>query len=243
MKMVSTDKYGISIQASDPKFNEGEVRSFLTGLGSRKIQPVYYDEEDLSAENKIFEPKFIAFLLFVIIFTSGAAYFGFNVMPNITPFNFMMRQQKILPQQTSKFFADGFAMRPAVEGTVARGVSPYLFKGNQVLAAAYLSNPMLPSKQNLERGRVNFNIFCSPCHGYLADGKSRLHGQFPNPPTLHSDKVRNWKDGDIYNVITSGQNIMPSYATQITPDDRWAIILYIRVLQRTQNADKEITQK
>lgn len=236
MKMVSNDKYGISIQASDPKFNEEDVRSFLNNLGAQNIQTIYYDEEDLSATNRVFEPRFLMFLAFVFLLTVGTTYFGFNIMPNITPFNFMMYQKKHLPQQTSAFFADGFSMRPPVEGTVARGLFPYMFKGNQADAAKYLSNPLIPSKQNLERGRTDFNIFCSPCHGYLADGKSRLHGQFPNPPTLHTDKVRNWTDADIFNVITSGQNIMPSYASQIRPDDRWAIILYIRALQRSQNA-------
>jgi hypothetical protein len=63
-----------------------------------------------------------------------------------------------------------------------------------------------------------------------------LQGQFPNPPTLHSDKVRNWPDGNIYHVMTDGQNIMPSYATQVSKDDRWAIVQHIRVLQRAQNA-------
>jgi mono/diheme cytochrome c family protein len=63
-----------------------------------------------------------------------------------------------------------------------------------------------------------------------------MNAQFPNPPTLHSDKVRNWADANIYHVISNGQNVMPSYAKQISRDDRWAIVNYIRVLQRSQNA-------
>ena len=78
--------------------------------------------------------------------------------------------------------------------------------------------------------------FCSPCHGNFGRGDSRLRGQFPNPPTLHSEKVRNWPDGSIFHVITEGQNVMPSYATQVPRENRWAIIQYIRVLQRAQNA-------
>jgi mono/diheme cytochrome c family protein len=53
---------------------------------------------------------------------------------------------------------------------------------------------------------------------------------------LHTDKVRNWPDGNIYNVITNGQNVMPSYEKSVSRDERWAIIHYIRVLQRSQNA-------
>jgi mono/diheme cytochrome c family protein len=63
-----------------------------------------------------------------------------------------------------------------------------------------------------------------------------LNGQFPNPPSLHSDKVRNWQDGNIFHVVMNGQNVMPSYAKQISGDDIWAIIHYIRALQRSQNA-------
>lgn len=66
-------------------------------------------------------------------------------------------------------------------------------------------------------------------------GDSRLRGQFPNPPTLHSDRVRNMKDGGIFHIITEGQNVMPSYASQISEDERWAIVHYIRVLQRSVN--------
>ena len=71
---------------------------------------------------------------------------------------------------------------------------------------------------------------------YHGTGQSRLRGQFPNPPSLHSDKVRNWSDGRIFAVITEGQNVMPSYSTQLTEDERWAVINYIRVLQRAMNA-------
>ncbi|MCB0753622.1 MAG: cytochrome c, partial [Ignavibacteriae bacterium] len=81
-----------------------------------------------------------------------------------------------------------------------------------------------------------FNIYCSPCHGYLAEGDSRLRGQFPNPPSLHSEKVRGWSDGRIYHVIVSGQNVMPSYSSQLSREERWAVVNYIRVLQRSLNA-------
>jgi mono/diheme cytochrome c family protein len=131
--------------------------------------------------------------------------------------------------------SDSYGMRLPVEGTVARGHIPYLYANNPADAEKYLANPILPSKQNLEKGQQHFNTFCSPCHGYFAEGKSRLQGQFPSPPSLHSEKVRNWKDADIFNVITMGQNAMPSYASQIPEEERWQIILYIRALQRSQH--------
>ena len=103
-------------------------------------------------------------------------------------------------------------------------------------AFKYLANPLLPSNHNLGRGQQKFNTFCSPCHGFFAEGKSRLQGQFLAPPSLQTEKVRNWKDAVIFNIITSGFNVMPSYASQIPEEERWQIILYIRALQRSQHA-------
>ena len=90
--------------------------------------------------------------------------------------------------------------------------------------------------ENLEIGKIKYDIYCSPCHGYFGEGDSRLNGQFPNPPTLHSAKARDWSDGRIYSILMEGQNIMPSYAYQLDRNERWAVILYMRALQRSLNA-------
>jgi hypothetical protein len=236
MKAVSSDKFGINIQADDPKFDEKVITEFFKSLGSKEITPVYFDDEELNHGQKLFDPKFIGILLLVAVISSGATYFIFNQLMFMPPFNWMMTQEKLKAQKPSELFADGIGMRKPVEGTVARGVLPYQFKGQPDSAGKYLVNPLMPTKEVLENGKQKFLTFCSPCHGNFAQGDSRLRGQFPNPPTLHSDKVRNWPDGNIYHVITEGQNIMPSYAPQIARDDRWAIIHYLRALQRAQNA-------
>ncbi|PIP79433.1 MAG: hypothetical protein COW85_01055 [Ignavibacteria bacterium CG22_combo_CG10-13_8_21_14_all_37_15] len=95
---------------------------------------------------------------------------------------------------------------------------------------------MTSYRTNIKLGRKRFLTFCSPCHGNFGDGDSRLRGQFPNPPSLHSEKVRGWQDGNIYHVIVNGQNVMPSYSSQLSRDDRWAVIHYIRALQKAKNA-------
>jgi hypothetical protein len=236
MKAVSSDKFGINIQADDPKFDEEVITEFLKSLGSKEIALVYFDDEELNHGQKLFDPKFIGILLLVAVISSGATYFIFNQLMFMPPFNWMMTQEKLKAQKPSLLFADGIGMRKPVDGTVARGVLPYPFKGQPDSAGKYLVNPLMPTKEVLENGKQKFLTFCSPCHGNFAQGDSRLRGQFPNPPTLHSDKVRNWPDGNIYHVITEGQNVMPSYAPQIARDDRWAIIHYLRALQRAQNA-------
>ena len=236
MKKVSSDKFGICIQADDPRFDQKTVQEFLKAIGGKEIAPVSFDLEDLDHGQKIFDTKFMGVLALTAILVSGGTYFTLNKLLYMEPFSWMSVQAKLKAQKPSELFKDGIGMRPPVQGTVARGFLPYAFRGKPEEASQTLVNPLLATKDVIERGKTRFLTYCSPCHGNFARGDSRLAGQFPNPPTLHADKVRNWPDGSIYHVITEGQNVMPSYASQISRDDRWAIIHYVRVLQRAHNA-------
>ncbi|MGE5353135.1 MAG: quinol:electron acceptor oxidoreductase subunit ActD [Acidobacteriota bacterium] len=236
MKSVSSDKFGIVILARDPKFDEGEIASLFKDLKAGSVTSVYLDADEIGTAHRVFEPKFLTFLAGVFIMTAVATYLSLNYILYWQPFNWMAEQRKVTPQSKSTYFSDSFGMRMPVEGTIARGFIPYPYKGNQAAASKYLINPLVPSKEVLAKGQDKFNTFCSPCHGYFGKGDSRLRGQFPAPPSLQSEKVRNYKDGDIYHIITEGQNIMPSYAKQITREERWAVIHYLRALQRSQNA-------
>jgi len=236
MKKVSSDKYGIVIQSDDNIYNENNVRQFLESVHAKEISAVYYDNEEITHKHKILEPKFLSFLAFTALITSAITYFSLNILMYLPPFDWMMEQQKLNPQHTSSVFADGFGMRQPVEGTIARGFLPYPYKGAPETAEANLFNPLPISNAVLELGEKKYDSYCSPCHGYHGEGDSRLRGQFPNPPSLHSEKVRNWKDGRLYHIIVDGQNIMPGYSTQLTEDERWSVVHYIRVLQRALNA-------
>lgn len=243
MKKVAVDKYGISIQAEDEKFNEEEVIKFFKNLGAKDITPIYYDNEEINHQHRIFEPKFILFLFFTAILTSAVIYFTFNKILFMEPFSWMAEQEKLNPQSTyPSIFNDEFGMRTPVEGTIARGYLPYVFKGNPEAAGENLVNPVAISKASLAMGQKKYDIYCSPCHGYHGEGDSRLGGQFPNPPSIHSEKVRTWTDGRLFHIITDGQNIMPSYSTQLTPEERWNVVNYIRVLQRSLNAKESDLQ-
>lgn len=236
MKSVSSNKYGICIQANDTKFHTPEVKKFLKNIGGKEISEIYFNLEEQAQGIKLFDLKFLGVLAVVALTVSSVTYFSLNRMLDIAPFNWMAEQKKLKAQQSSEFFNDGIGMRKPVEGTIPRGVLPYSTNDKSGGADTLLVNPLLPTKKVLERGKAKFLTYCSPCHGNFAEGDSRLQGQFPNPPTLHSDKVREWSDGQIYHVITRGQNAMPSYATQISPEERWKIIHYIRALQRAHRA-------
>lgn len=232
MKRVSVDRYGLVILAEDEIFDENKVQGMFKNLGATEIEKVYFPEK---VTYPVFDLKFITFLIIVALAVSGLTYFTLNKFMDMVPFNWMADQDKVIPQEKSVFFADEFGMREPVEGTVARGYLPYPFMGIAE-PKEYLVNPVLPTKESLDLGKRKFLTFCSPCHGNYADGDSRLRGQFPNPPSLHTERAINFPDGRIYHVITNGQNAMPSYAAQITRDERWSIVNYIRVLQRAKNA-------
>jgi mono/diheme cytochrome c family protein len=242
MKRVASDGFGICIEAADPIFDEQRVRAFLASTGGTEVAAVHYDLEDLHHGAKMFDPKFVGLLVAVAVIVSAATYVTLNILLYSVPYTWMMTQGKLNAQEASTLFKDGIGMRPPVQGTIARGMMPYPYKGKPEDAGKFLVNPLPFNDSTVARGHAKFLTFCSPCHGNFGRGDSRLAGQFPNPPTLHSDKVRQWPDGSIYHVMTEGQNVMPSYASQLTRDERWAIVHYIRVLQRAQNAKESDLQ-
>ena len=136
-------------------------------------------------------------------------------------------------QKEDPFSKDGAAARVPPEGTVPRDFEPYHYALNEgAKAGQELKNPLLMTKANMDRGQKIFNTYCIVCHGPKGVGLGYVVPPFPRPPSLYSDKVVGWKDGQIYHTITKGQANMPSYATQIQPEDRWAVILYVRAIQR-----------
>lgn len=245
IKRVTSDKFGIYIEASDAKFKLEEVRAMFEELGSSSVSNIHEAVYDLGdTKNPLLSKKFVGAIVVTSLVTVGISYFVLNVLLFLPPFDWMHYQPRVDPQTESKFFKDGFGMRRPVEGTVARGFIPYEFKGMPDSMVVVTPNPLPVTQKVLDLGKKRFDTYCSPCHGYYGKGDSRLRGQFPAPPSLHSQKVTNWKDANIYHVITNGQNSMPSYASSISRDDRWAIIHYLRVLQRSQNAlDSDLVGK
>lgn len=242
MQLISTEHCGLTIEVKDPKFSYEDVHKLFREFEPDEILDIEYQENELNFKPKVFSWKFIAFLVFMASLTSTIGYLFNNKILYLPPFDFMLNQFKLNPQESSNFFADGFGMRKPVAGTVSRGDIFYPFKGKPDEAGAKLINPLMYTEANLKLGKEKYNTFCSPCHGWRGEGDSHLNGQFPNPPSIHTDKVRNWSDGRIYHVIVEGQNIMPSYSKQLTEEERWAIVLYIRALQRSLNAKQEDTQ-
>lgn len=152
----------------------------------------------------------------------------------------MRDQPRFEPFEESAFFGDGASSRLPVEGTVARGqlrLDDHFYTG-RVNGRLVDTFPFTVTVEILERGHERYDIFCSPCHGLLGDGNGIVteYGM-RKPDSFHDPDVRDEPPGFYFETITDGTRIMPSYASRIPPEDRWAIVAYIRALQLSQNAD------
>jgi hypothetical protein len=151
----------------------------------------------------------------------------------------MQDQPKYKPLAESAFFEDQRASRPVLPGVIARGQlrEDTRFYTGKEGADPITTFPLPITREVLERGRERFNIYCSPCHDRLGTGLGIVVQRgLRRPPSYHIDRLRAAADCYFYDVITNGFGAMQDYAAQIQPRDRWAIVAYIRVLQRSQNA-------
>lgn len=152
----------------------------------------------------------------------------------------METQPKLRPQAESKFFADGRADRTPPARTVARGMlrdDDHLHFGKTATGAFAAAFPasLTVDLKFLERGRDRYQVYCAPCHGALGDGNgmTKRYGMGATP-SYHDPRLRSMAEGEIFNTITAGKNTMLSYADKIAPEDRWAVVAYVRALQRAQ---------
>jgi mono/diheme cytochrome c family protein len=148
----------------------------------------------------------------------------------------MHDQPKYKAQAGSDFFADKRAGRPLEAGTVARGflradTAAYTGRANGQLVDVF---PFPVTADVMARGQERYNIFCAPCHSRTGwgDGLVVRRG-YRRPPSFHDDRLRTMAVGHFFSVITNGFGAMPDYAQQIPPEDRWAIVAYMRALQRS----------
>ena len=150
----------------------------------------------------------------------------------------MSNQPNYKPLEPSLFWSDGMSARPRVPGTVARGelaMGGFLATG-KIGAEDGDGFPFPVTMEVMNRGQERYNIYCSPCHGRLGDGNGMIPSRgYRRPPSYHTPALRAAKTGHFFDVMTNGFGAMPSYASQVSVTDRWAIVAYIRALQLSQN--------
>lgn len=183
----------------------------------------------------------------------------------------MQDQPRYKPYKKSDFFSDNKAMRDLPEGTVARGMlreDKVFYTGKKLNidpnAAANVETTVSPTgntlvssfpndiekmpvpltEELLARGEQRYKVFCVVCHGPVGNGDGMIVRRgYPQPPTYNDDRLRNAPDGHFFDVMTNGWGKMSSYASQIPPADRWAIVAYIRALQISQNPNASTTNQ
>ena len=178
----------------------------------------------------------------------------------------MQDQPKYKAYKKSEFFADKRSSRDIPDGTVARGQ----LKDNKAFYTGKIENPNLNApvtsttgpagntlvssfpnaidefpmpvtKELVDRGQSRYNIYCIVCHGPTGNGDGMIVRRgYSAPPTYNDDRLRNAPVGHYFDVMTNGWGKMNSYAAQIPPGDRWAIVAYIRALQLSQNPDQSL---
>jgi mono/diheme cytochrome c family protein len=154
----------------------------------------------------------------------------------------MHNQNKLEPYEASAFFEDGQGSRQVPAGTVPRGVygakiAPYTGLAVEPPPPAAPQGPPRVTLAMLERGQERYNVFCSPCHDRVGTGRGMivLRG-FKQPPSFHEARLRSVPAEYFVQVMTEGFGVMPSYAEEVSVQDRWAIAAYVRALQYSQNA-------
>jgi mono/diheme cytochrome c family protein len=151
----------------------------------------------------------------------------------------MANQPRHKPLDASVFFKDGRASRPPVPGTVARGQlrdDDHLYTG-KVAGRLADTFPFPVTRAVMDRGRDRYTIYCTPCHGALGTGEGMIVQRgYKQPPSFHIDRLREAPPGHFFDVMTVGLGAMQDYSAQVSVEDRWAIVAYIRALQLSQHA-------
>ncbi len=243
----TTDAFFLAVEAADPKFDESGTAELLQSLGAAGTEIYRHPgtQQKIPGAVKAAAVLLAALAVLPLVLVAQHRYER-KSSPRIHLILDMDFQPKYLPQQYSPLFADTRDMRPPVAGAIAAdaviGDAPFISGLSDGKPIDYFPVPV--TSEMIERGRQRFGIYCATCHGLDADGDGitsqlafeRQEPKWVRPLSLHNPSVVSQPVGQLFQTITKGIRNMPSYASQIPPADRWAIILYVRALQRSRNA-------
>jgi len=236
MRAITRDRFALAVEA-DPELDAEAARTALAAAGAVEIEVL-----DAPEQAPFLTSDFILRTLggiFVACLVSGFVMFwAIKLFPVLPPMSHMQDQPRLSAQQASTFFKDGRGMRMPVTGTVARGYLPSA-TGTQEEAAA-LPNPLPRTPEVFAQGKAAFTNRCAVCHGAIGNGTGSLTAAYgAKPANLQAQQFRDYADGKLYWVIVNGKNAMPGHAADLDENQRWAVVHYVRALQRAQNAKDE----
>ncbi|MBI2215059.1 MAG: cytochrome c [Acidobacteria bacterium] len=147
----------------------------------------------------------------------------------------MDSQPKYKTQSANEFFYDRMTLQPPVPGTVAIGelqTDDVLVTGKDPEGNFVATSPLEATPGIIARGADRYGIYCAPCHRASGDGQGILFKRGVPTANLHDERLRAMPDGELFQAISNGVGLMPSYAYPISVEDRWAIVVYVRELQK-----------
>ena len=231
---ITRDKFALVIRPEDGGLDTAAAIAALRAAGGQAIEVVpapRYRRAGLTWWAKVTAGIGAACL----VAGYGTAW-AIRTFPTVKPMVEMEDQPRLDAQAPDTFFASGRGMQLPPVGTVPRAFMPIL-ASNPDQGGKALIDPLPVTARVLERGRQQFDIHCAVCHDRLGTGKAWLDSTYEAQPTdLQSSTVRDAADGYLYWVISKGFASMPAYGADISPSDRWAIIRYVRALERSQDA-------
>jgi len=247
---ATDDKFFLLVETRDPRFDEVLTRSLLEKSHPAALEDV---PEDRTTSAQI--PTGLIYGLIVLTAIAVVPFALFAKARTTKSRNTrihaiadMDSQPKFKTQRENLIFADGRSMRDPVAGTVAQGQlrdddALYLGKVNGAWARTFPSQ-VTPTAELMDRGEQRFGIYCAPCHGQSGEGDGMVHlrasklGQgWVQPSNIHQQYIREQPVGQLFNTITHGIRSMPAYGPQISAEDRWAIVLYLRALEKSRAAN------
>jgi mono/diheme cytochrome c family protein len=245
---VTTDGFFVSIEATDPKFDEAATRALLESAGATAVETCHAPAEEAKMPAGVY---WAVAVLAALALLPPAWIAKTRMTPSdktaIMFITDMVNQPKYQMQQSSPLFADGRAMRPPVPRTVALNElesDPPFYQGKAAGGEFVTDFPVTVNDPLMKRGQERFAIYCATCHGLAGDGDGmtaqratkRVEPNWVPPSQLYDPRLREMPVGQLFHTITNGVRKMPAYGVQIAPADRWAIVLYVRALQRSHAA-------
>lgn len=234
---ITRDKFALAVEADSGALDVEAAAAALRAAGAATLETVPFPAPEERSPLPLLYRSTAAIIASSLV-AGYVMYWGIKLFPVLPPMVHMQNQPRLNAQQGSVFFADAHGMQRPVEGTVARGYPPYLV--GTLEDAAALVNPLPRTRAVLQTGRHAWNDHCAVCHGALGNGVPTLTSAYgATPANLQAQTFRDYPDGKIYHAIMVGKNAMPSYAADLPEEERWAVVHYVRVLQRAQNARDE----
>jgi mono/diheme cytochrome c family protein len=247
---ATDDRFFLFVEAADPKFDEERTKALIDGTHPHAVESVFEDRTTPSAI-----PVGVIYGLVILTVASAVPFalaakarYTTSRTPRIHIIQDMDSQPKYKAQRENPVFSDGRSTRIPDPETVAVGElreDDHFYRGKDGGAWARTFPPAFRADAAaMDRGQQRFGIYCTPCHGFGGEGNGMVskraeelgQGTWTPPTNLTDARIRNMPVGELFNTISNGIRNMPAYGPQIPTSDRWAIILYLRALERSRAA-------